>query len=294
MQNKVAVVIVTYHPELSMVSANITSILSDDRVGMIYVIDNTPARVDFSLLAQDRVYIHCFYENKGIAAAQNYGINMAMSNHADYVALFDQDSELTIGVLPGLLAGMHKARTLGLKLACIGPRPFNPCSGMKLSPKGEMKYSDDISLCDQIIASGQLINVCALNDVGLMDETLFIDGVDHEWCWRAKSKGYLSAIAEDVVMNHALGEEPGNFFGIRYYVGSPVRLYYQFRNAILLSRRHYVPLRWKVRDFVTIFTRFAIFAWGRDDSKSRRSYMVRGIFDGVRGISGPIRKGDSV
>lgn len=290
MQNKIDVVIVTYHPDLSVVSANITSILSDNNVNTVYVIDNTPSGIDTHLLAQDGVLVHCFYENKGIAAAQNFGIELAMSDQADFIALFDQDSEISVGLLPGLLAGMHKARALGLNLACIGPRPFNSCSGMKLSPKGKMKYSDDISLCEQIIASGQLINVYALNDVGLMDETLFIDGVDHEWCWRAKSKGYLSAIAEDVIMNHALGEEPGNFFGIRYYVGSPVRLYYQFRNAVLLLRRRYVPLRWKVRDFVTIFTRFAIFAWGRDDSKNRRRYMIKGIWDGIRGISGPIKE----
>ena len=46
------------------------------------------------------------------------------------------------------------------------------------------------------LSSSIIVNIINNNiilDVGLMDESLFIDWVDFEWCWRAKSKGYKTA-----------------------------------------------------------------------------------------------------
>ena len=42
--------------------------------------------------------------------------------------------------------------------------------------------------------------------VGLMDENLFIDGVDNEWCWRAKTTSNLdSFILLDTAIEHYFG-----------------------------------------------------------------------------------------
>jgi len=43
---------------------------------------------------------------------------------------------------------------------------------------------------DMLIASGCLIPADVLRDVGLMDDALFIDHVDTDWCMRARARGY--------------------------------------------------------------------------------------------------------
>lgn len=55
---------------------------------------------------------------------------------------------------------------------------------------------------------------------------IFIDGVDHEWCWRAKAKNQMIAIAEKVEMVHQLADKRSMFAGLTYIVDSSVRLYY--------------------------------------------------------------------
>jgi len=39
-----------------------------------------------------------------------------------------------------------------------------------------------------------------------MNEDLFIDWVDFEWCWRARKKGYKIIGNANVVITHQLGD----------------------------------------------------------------------------------------
>jgi rhamnosyltransferase len=73
--------------------------------------------------------------------------------------------------------------------------------------------------------------------VGLMDEKLFIDWVDIEWCWRARARGYVIIGCADIVIQHYLGNTLKKFGLKSYYIRSPIRHYYMIRNAIYLSLR---------------------------------------------------------
>ncbi|HFP9739483.1 TPA: glycosyltransferase family 2 protein, partial [Escherichia coli] len=80
----------------------------------------------------------------------------------------------------------------------------------------DIQIFEGFSLTKQIIASGKLINLEVLDQVGFMEDDLFIDGVDHEWCWRAGRLGYKIAIIENAIMKHRLGDARGNFLGFTY------------------------------------------------------------------------------
>jgi rhamnosyltransferase len=110
---------------------------------------------------------------------------------------------------------------------------------------------------------------------------LFIDGVDHEWCWRAKQKNLMVAIAEKVEMVHRLGDSRSKFAGLTYKVGSPIRLYYQFRNVLILSRRGYVPWYWKCRNLAVLPIRFFANSLLQDHKVDRIKYMLCGLWDGL-------------
>lgn len=289
--SKVHAVIVTYQPDVNIVSENVENLIAGQKLDAIHIVDNTPDGSELDLLKRDMVYIYSLDENKGIATAQNVGIQAALLAGADYIVLFDQDSELDVDLIAKLLASMEKAKLQGINLACIGPRPLDVFSGRKYRPviQKEQKVCSEITLCSQIIASGKLIDASVLKKVGLMEEDLFIDGVDHEWCWRAKKYGYAVGIAENAVMEHTLGDARGKFMGISYKIGSAIRMYYQFRNILILSRRAYVPLYWKIRNIAGMFFRFYVFGFTRKDSSVRKKYMLQGIHDGFKNKLGPYR-----
>lgn len=290
---RVHAVIVTYKPDLDILSNNVNNLLaSESLIDAIHIVDNTPGYADFDNILHSRVNVFSLGINKGIATAQNIGIQASLDAAADYVILFDQDSNLDVDLVEHLVFAMLKAKLDNINLACIGPRPLDVFSGKKYRPsiQRETEVSSEITLCSQIIASGKLIDTDVLKHIGLMEDSLFIDGVDHEWCWRAQAHGYSIGIAEKVVMRHTLGDSRGKFLGITYKIGSAIRMYYQFRNILVLSRRKYVPLYWKVRNILAILFRFFIFGFSKNDSACRRKYMIQGVIDGLKLKMGPYSK----
>ena len=287
--NSVHAIIVTYHPDVGVLNSNISNLLKCGVIEMVHVVDNTPAGMFDFEPDFESVSVSFLGENKGIAYAQNIGIQRAKDIGAKYVVLFDQDSTLSADLVPKLLDAMILAERCGIQLACLGPRPLDIFTGRTHAPlvQREKRCGEQITICSQIIASGKLIKVSALDVIGLMDVGLFIDGVDHEWCWRAKKHGFLTGIAENVVMPHKLGDSREHFLFFTYKIGAPVRLYYQFRNALLLSRRTYVPFYWKLRTLLGCIIRFFIFSFGVHSSIERRRYMIEGFWDGLRNKSGP-------
>lgn len=287
--SKVHAVIVTFNPDINIVTSNIHSLLASHVITAIHIVDNTPGRASLSHFCGSNVFVHFLGENKGIATAQNVGIQAALDVDAEYIVLFDQDSVLEVDLVPNLLSAIQQTKLQGINIACLGPRPLDVFSGKKYRPvvQKEHSISANVTICSQIIASGKLIDASALKDIGLMEDSLFIDGVDHEWCWRARKHGYVVAIAENAVMMHTLGDAREKFMGLSYKVGSAIRMYYQFRNVIILSRREYVPLYWKVRNILGMLFRFYVFGFNRADSSIRRQYMLQGVVDGIKRRVGP-------
>ena len=68
-----------------------------------------------------------------------------------------------------------------------------------------------------------------------MDEPLFIDWVDLEWCWRARKLGYQIIGNADVEIRHQLGDGSINVGFRKISVRTPIRHYYITRNAVYLA-----------------------------------------------------------
>ena len=75
----------------------------------------------------------------------------------------------------------------------------------------------------------------------------FIDYVDHEWCWRANSMGYICCMDMSISIKHKVGKKSIVILGIPFIISAPKRYYFQYRNSIWLLRRHYVPMSWKLK-----------------------------------------------
>lgn len=192
-------------------------------------------------------------ENRGIAVAQNTGIQWARDHGAGFVLLMDQDSIPAPDMVEKLISTISEQPSP----AAAGPRylderqdnppPFIRVRGLCLG-RCACSTEESVVSVDYLIASGCLIPMSVLDRVGGMREDLFIDYVDIEWGLRARHHGLQSYGVCSAHMQHSLGDHPIKFLGKNIPLHSPLRHYYHFRNAVLLYKESWVPLNWKLVD----------------------------------------------
>ncbi|MBE7213954.1 glycosyltransferase family 2 protein [Shewanella benthica] len=285
----IGAIVVVYKPDLSLTERLLARVCN--QTDIVVIVDNSPNVNDFHSVIDNYEYLH-FPENVGIAGAHNEGLKRLLSKGCEYGLLLDQDSHIPSDMAFSLSSLLLASKSLNHNIIAIGPRihcEFTDKKVRSLIQREVFEYEDLVGVT-QIIASGMMIDLGVLDTVGLKDESLFIDGVDHEWCWRARRLNFSIARAKKVEMVHRLGDSRAKFAGITYKVGSPIRLYYQFRNILLLSRRNYVPLYWKVRCLCFMPLRMFLNATMQDNRLKRIKFMYRGVIDGLKGCTGSYQK----
>lgn len=280
MNSNVSAIVIAYYPDKDFIQQNIDEL--SKQVGKVFIINNTPEQ-ELTLL---RAEIINLYDNVGIAKAQNIGLKASIDQGFEYSILFDQDSFVPHGMINSFVKKINLYDEA--KVASIGPRAFDILEGKKMTSKimKETQYDNNLTSVKQIMASGQFIPLSVLAEVGFMDESLFIDAVDHEWCWRALSKGHIILVDDDIVMKHQLGDSRKKILGFTYQVGASIRLYYVFRNTLKLMFVSYVPAYWKLRNVFSLLFKFVIFSILGPERKKRIVFMVKGIMHSVLGNSG--------
>jgi rhamnosyltransferase len=92
-----------------------------------------------------------------------------------------------------------------------------------------------------------LVHLPSWQAIGPFDESLFIDGVDHDYCLRARLGGYGVYEWPQSRLSHALGDLhplPSWLFALHRHKKSgisfhkPYREYFEFRNNLWLLRRY--------------------------------------------------------
>lgn len=282
----VGLVIILYHPDISHLSKILTATF--DGGYKTVLVDNSPEPLSLSV-SESIDYLH-YPSNIGIAAAQNAGINWLLSRECSHVALFDQDSDITAELLNDLSEGFRRATDMLGKVAAVGPQIVCDFENKPVNPRIQRTRDIDaeFSSVKQIIASGMLLSADSFEHIGGKEEGLFIDGVDHEWCWRARHRGYEIVKLRNVKMQHRQGDGRHRILGVTFKRGAPIRLYYQARNILLLSRRRYVPFYWKLRNIPALPLRWLVNRWIFENGQHRGRFFLKGLSDGIKGKTGPI------
>jgi len=292
--HKTAAIIVTYNPQKNTLINLVEKLASQSCA--IFIIDNgSSQRVDtwFSACSGEISIIN-LDDNLGIAKAQNIGIERAINIFAKYVVFFDQDSDPSISHVEFLVSEAEKLEGSGVHVACLGPKyidirrnisaPFTRIEGFRLvrSPPS----CEGVIPVDHLISSGSLIPTSTLEKVGGMCEELFIDYVDLEWCERAKYMGFQTFGVSNVVMKHALGDEPIVFLGSAYPARSPLRHYYMFRNAVWIYKQNWPRLNWKLVDALRLFRKYVFYSLFAKPRHTHFFMMSKGIWHGLCGKMG--------
>lgn len=133
-----------------------------------------------------------------------------------------------------------------------------------------------------IISSGTFTSAEAISDIGMMNEDLFIDYVDTEWCLRALDKEYKFYALPNVKMAHTIGDDKIKFLLWNLPVHSPWRRYFRMRNMYVLFSLHYVPLSMKIREFIVNSIHQILIILSRPNKISYIRYWMTSQIHGVK------------
>ena len=286
-------VLVTYRPDPQTLRAAIEAVRP--QLAALVVVDNGTDGIESALTGLD-VELLAQGSNIGLAAAQNAGIAWAREHGHTHVLLLDHDSVPEPGMVAALLTAQIELAEQ--RVAAVGPVFHDPREERAAPfvrvafPRSRKLWCDGSAphvQCDFLISSGSLISLRVLDAVGAMDEGLFIDNVDLEWSFRARSKGYSLFGVCGASMHHELGDAREPVLGGRAEIvrHGPTRLYFIMRNRVELYRRAYTPRVWIAQDVIRIPVKFAIFAVLVGPRPRNVRYMLRGLLDGIRRRTGP-------
>lgn len=275
MEPRTGVIIVLYYSK----NQNYQELIGYSNVDVILV-DNTPER-DLNIVYKNIHYIP-LRKNKGIAAAQNMGINKAHELGCTYIVLFDQDSVIPPNYVNKIQSEFERLKKIYPMLVVVGPTVINKESGHEYK-SAKTAINHECKLVSALISSGSFYELDTVwNEVGLMEEDLFIDYVDFEWCWRSMKKGYVCAITQRLKLQHKVGQNDHIFMGYPIIQSAPARYYYQYRNFLWLIGRNYVPLKWKINVGIRKLAEIILLPFYVKAKRTILKNILLGIKDGLR------------
>lgn len=306
----ICAIVVTYFPDSAALAALVDRLQASCR--WVLIVDNgspTGTLPAWPILAADElpttpVSLLSLGDNYGIAHAQNTGIALAQRLAASHVLLSDQDSLPAIDMVARLLAAEATLQATGERIGLLAPvfdcEPARPdqesrAGGQFLKLQDgrfrRLRCPDGALLAvDMAIASGSLIPLPVLAEVGGMDAGLFIDAVDTEWCLRARARQFAIYVVGNARLAHRLGHGtrriwlPGGWRRIPLH--SPRRSYTIVRNNLILCRMPHVPGAWRHYVLGMLLRRAGYFMICGPQRWAQLRALWRGLCDGLAGKHG--------
>lgn len=169
----------------------------------------------------------------GLSETVNRGIKIAIDRGAEWVMLINQDNIIHDDIVS--VFNKYIMSNKDPDIALLAPQ-YNYDRHKRKCKHGSknIRYTD---------MTGSVISVNAWNKIGAYDTRFFIDGLDVEWCLRARKKGYKLIQCREAIMEHHPGETKElRIFGLtiwKYGWHKPERYYYQFKAAFLIHTEYH-------------------------------------------------------
>lgn len=231
---KVLAVVVSYHPEAD-IAVNIEALLK--QVDHVLIVDNETSSESQAILkglSSENVSFIWNEKNLGVATGFNQGIRWALERQYEFYLLMDQDSRPEAGMVKELCR-VSQSFLERNEIALVGPRHEDY---ERKVPQTSLSPIQEFPL---LISSGSLISKKLVDNVGLYDEQLFIDHVDHDYSLRVAAFGGRCVKVNTAVLLHRFGNaKVKTFLGKSFFLQeySPFRRYFMMRNRIVLYKRY--------------------------------------------------------
>lgn len=229
---KILAIIVTYYPDKALLVENIKAII--DSVDKILLWENTPA--DESLkyrLPQNKKIEYVSNYINSISYALNYGWKYANEKGYDCLLTMDQDSVWeSFDAFLDMVSSRYGDNMIYAPVIAPG------------------KYDDKESfVVDWTITSGMLVPISVLNQVGGYCELFNIDGIDMDFCLKAKEHNISVVILRNGVLHQRYGTPM-----VRYIMGKritcsnymPYRLFEIIYSHIVIFFVHNISIRSRI------------------------------------------------
>ncbi len=291
--NGVAAVIITYNVENDF-KKRINKLKG--KVDEIIVVDNGSKDKTISMLKELERETTIIYleENKGIAYALNKGINYSIKKGYNWILTLDHDSIITDDMIKNML-NCYESFDEDFKEKVAMLVPIHVEEKEYKSNASSITQVSSVSYMEVLteITSGALTKAEIYKNIGMYDERLFIDLVDHDYCLYLNKKGFKIIQVKSAILIHNLGESvKKSLLGLKMTPTnhSPLRRYYMSRN------RHYIwdkykndfP-KWVLKDkrrFITENLKIILF----EDSKIEKfKYIKSGIKDYKNNVFGEFK-----
>lgn len=292
MMDNICAIIVTYNSSFIDIKKVVDSVAK--QVDAVVLINNDGNHYAGEFSYFENIEEHVLNDNFGIAFAQNVGMRIAVERGYEYVMLSDQDTVYPDDYISTMLPVFSTDKAIGavapgfIDINVSEPAPaFVFSNGNSFVTRKVCAGSYDIF---HAIASGLIIRTEVLQVVGFMNEDLFIDWVDLEWCWRLRKAGFRLIGNASALVQHVLGDYSKNIGFRDVPLRNYVRHYYITRNAFFLSL--YCPslnrmqkIHLAVRS-IKYLIGFPLL--GRDKLKNFRVVFL-GLWHGMRGNLGKFK-----
>jgi rhamnosyltransferase len=212
----------------------------------------------------------------GIAGGLNRGVAAALELGAGWITLLDQDSRLDAEDLHRLREPWSASPSEAL---VVGPRIWDR-ERQELHGRG-LGPSDAFERTRLLISSGTTFRAEDWPALGGFHEGLFIDFVDHAWCFRAQSQGFELLQHSEVRLEQRFGSPHPNrlcrWAGLQLY--SPQRHYYAIRNLRWLILQKTVPLDLKLKECVKMLIKPWCWLLFEPKRLENLNQVLRGLID---------------
>ena len=257
----------------------------------LYVIDNSAS--DSGLTRARLLAAQCGIEgsfkfngsNRGIAAGNNQGIDLALEQGCTHVLLANNDTEFAPEVIAGLLRVLELRNSSAAtpkiyyygedKLIWYAGGDIHPWTmrvphyGMLKRDTGQFDRQTHVAYAPTCF---MLIRADVFAAVGRMDENFFVYYDDVDFVWRLERRGLRIAFAPEYVVLHKVSTSTGG-------AESPFTLYYSNRNRFFFIRKNLRgPSKWLALTYALATRPLRLLHL----PKLKRARAWRGILDGLR------------
>lgn len=280
MGNSVCGVVIAYYPAASIVG-NVR--LLCEQVGHVVIVDNTPQAYTSTLLAELEGFDACTVirngKNLGIATALNIGIRHAILQGFPWIIMFDQDSQVGKGYVKAMLSTFNDAGK-HCEAGIVCPRYQDARIGCFLPT--HRTANGDVVAC---ITSGSMVAAETFNSFGTMEDDLFIDYVDLEYCLRIRAAGLKIVECPNAILVHSLGRMTQHKLLWKTFSTTnhnAKRRYYITRNRLVLIKRYFnIDREWAFGDLQGIVVETIKMLLVEQDRLFKSRYMVRAVYDAI-------------
>jgi rhamnosyltransferase len=227
-------VVVVYNPDDS-VEGNIRSYLPF--LDRLYIIDNSKPdnrSLPGDLLSDVKVHYVFKDMNTGVSAALNEAAGLAIGEGFSWLMTMDQDSSFENGQLEAYAEAFKSFSSIpGIAVAGVQ----HDAGHINLQEVEKWNHTN------AVITSGSLVRLSTWEEIGGFDAKLFIDEVDHEYCYRSIVHGYDVIILSSVAIKHNLGKtRKAGYLSVMSSRGrilhSPKRVYFMVRNYLYVKHKY--------------------------------------------------------